>query len=343
MSTKKVKLKLWAKISIIVLAVILFLSAALFGARCYFMMPVKDYYQASQKAFLIPDIDNGFIPQGIDYDKSSDCFFISGYHKSHSSPVYLLDKASGKYKTIYLLDENGANYDGHSGGIAVYNKFVYVADGTGILVYSYNDMIKAEDGATVNCQGKFSTKFSDTDYIRCSFIDVTDNKLIVGEFYREQNYQPLSSHKITTASGDYNQAFAVEFSLSTSSTYKFGIKPTPQKAYSLPDKVQGMTLESGKFYLSQSYGLSFSNVQVHDKNKAKYVESITLLGESVSLYSLDTNSKLYDYKLPPMSGELVFVSGYMYVMSESASNKYIFGKLTNAKSCFKTDVNKLNP
>ena len=48
-----------------------------------------------------------------------------------------------------------------------------------------------------------------------------------------------------------------------------------------------------------------------------------------------------DYKIAPMSEEIVLVGGKTYVMCESASDKSIFGKLTSANFCYATDLEKI--
>ena len=42
-----------------------------------------------------------------------------------------------------------------------------------------------------------------------------------------------------------------------------------------------------------------------------------------------------------MSEEIVLVDGKTYVMCESASDKYKFGKFTGAKWCYATDLTKM--
>lgn len=68
--------------------------------------------------------------------------------------------------------------------------------------------------------------------------------------------------KKTTTAGDFNQAVAVEYRLDA--TEQFGICPTPVKAYSMTDQVQGLAVNDGKIYLSTSWGgvVFFQNLRV---------------------------------------------------------------------------------
>lgn len=337
-------MKLWQKALLAFGAFFSLIAVILLCGIVYFRLSVLPYYGASEKAFIIPGLRDGFIPQGMHYDAREECFFITGYMSSkEASPVYIVEKESGELrKTVLLLEEDGTAFTGHAGGIALYGDYVYLAGGSDycLYVYSYSEILSAEDGTGVICKGVFSTQASDEDYVRISCLTVSGDRLIVGEFYRDEDYMTQDSHKLTTKGGDYNQAVAVEFRLSAEAP--FGIEPTPVGAYSLPDHVQGMCLADGNFYLSTSYGATFSHILAYSESKLNNEGEITLLGETVTLYSLDSSVLASDYKLAPMAEEIELVDGRLYVMCESASGKYLFGNLIGAKWCYATDLEKMN-
>ena len=251
------------------------------------------------------------------------------------------EKNSGKnYKTVYLMKKDGSDFKGHAGGIAVYGKYVYIAGGDDrcLYVYSCDEILNSNDGGSVECKGRFSTKTSDNDYVDVSCVTVFNNRIIIGEFYRDVNYPTLPSHKLTTKSGDHNQALAVAFELSEEA--EFGIASVPVAAYSMPDQVQGMYFTDEKIYLSTSYGINFSHIYEYDTSRVAQSE-ITVLGTEVALYELDSSSLSYDYKIAPMSEEIEIVDGKLYVMCESASNKYKFGKLIGGKWCYSTRLEEM--
>ena len=109
----------------------------------------------------------------------------------------------------------------------------------------------------------------------------------------------------------------------------------------MPDQVQGLTIYNDKVYLSTSWGLSFSHILEYDMNALSNEGEISVLGNTLPLYAMDSTSLLNDYKVAPMSEEMVFVDGWLYVNCESASNKYFFGKFTGAKWLYKTDLTKM--
>ena len=340
---QKKKMKLLTKIAVIFLSVVLFIGVVFGCAVGYFRLSVASYYTASKNAFVIPGLNDDYIPQGLDYDSEQEMFIMSGYMKDHSaSPIYLTDKDGALLKKVTLFNPDGTDYTGHGGGVAVNGDFMYLTGGEDccLYVYSYSELLNTEDDAKLSCLGVFSTKVSDTDFIENAFVTVHDGKLVTGEFYREESYPTLDSHKITTKAGDYNQALAVEYLLDANAP--FGINPTPNKAYSMPDQVQGLAFNDGKVYLSTSWGLSFSHILEYDMSKLSLEGEIEVLGNTLPLYAMDSASLLNDYKIAPMSEEMVFIDGKLYVSCESASNKYIFGKFTGGKWMYATDLEKFN-
>ena len=316
------------------------IALVLLGARLYFRVPVRDYYKASERGFLIPDCNRGFVAQGIAYDEETDRFLVNGYQKDGiASPIYIIAPGAKKPdKTIRMALPDGSAYTGHAGGIARYGNYVYVADGGEhrLLVFSSEDLYGAGDGDSVAAMGTFDTAVSETDYIGPAFVAVEGNRLVTGEFYRNPNYQTPESHKYTTLAGDYQQALGVEYALSEQA--EFGIMPTPVKAYTLPDLAQGMCFDGDRIYVSSSWGTAFSHIYQYDESRLQLQGNIALLGMELPLYALDSAALLADGVIAPMSEEIVVVDGRLYTMCESASDKYIFGKFTSGKWCYATDV-----
>ena len=329
------------KITVIVLlSIIGFLAVAFFGIRAYFMLPVSDYYSASEKAFEIPKLDDGFVPQGFCYDDSAEVFLISGYDAGDKpSSVHVVDAKSGNtVNSVNLKKQNGKDFTGHAGGIAQFSKWVYVAGSSAhcVYVFSYQDVLNKSEAV---CIGEFSLEASDDDYVKASFLSVCDGKLIVGEFHYEPSYKTQDSHKVTTQSGQKFGGLAVEYSLNPN--VEFGISPTPQKAYALPDKVQGLHFDKDKVYLSTSHGLNHSVIYEMKVPLLPSEGTIALLGRDLPLYSMDEVAINKQFKAPPMAEEIVVINEKLYIMSEFACNKYILGKFTSAYHCYVTDLSKI--
>ncbi len=324
-------------------AVLLLALTAVLGFIGYMMLPVSDYYAASERAFVIPGLQENFVPQGLCYDEARDLFLISGYSsEKEASPVYFVNRTSGEQvKRVLLHKANGEEFTGHSGGIAVHGDYVYIAGGSGrcLYVYAYGDLLAAEDGGSVLRLGKVSFKHSDDDYLGSSFVTVDGDRIIVGEYYYPPEYPALDAHQVTTAGGETHGAYAAAFSFS--SAHEFGVDPTPLCVYSIREKVQGMCFADGRIYLSTSYGLSHSYLYAYAAASVEQAGEAELLGTRVPLYVLDTPSLVGAYKIAPMSEEIVMLDGRLYVMCESASGKYFFGRLIGGKWCYAANLQKM--
>ena len=331
------------KIAFIILSVLVGLVAVVFfGARLWFRIPVSDFYKASTKEFIIPGLPGSYVPQGLDYVESKGCFLISGYQSDgQPSRIYIVDRKSGEARYVSLADDKGAGLGIHAGGMKMHKDFIYVTGNEDpyLYVFDSNEVLNAADGSTVKVRGVIDTSFGG-DYLRTDFICVTDDSLITGEFYKDPEYPTPDSHIFKTSDGVTTNALAISFKFSDMEPY--GIKPNPSKAYALPELTQGMTFHDGKMWLSSSYSVAFSDVSAYDlENLEKTGKIKTRKGKNIPVYSVKSGSAVTSLKLPPMSEEIIFLDDRLYTMFESATNSHFFGKLTDGKWCYSTDVDKL--
>ena len=353
MAKKKSGSKL-KKALLTLLGVILVIAAVVFaGARIYFRLPVKNYYKASEKAFVIPGLMDNMVPQGFDYVERSDLYLIGGYQKDGSpSRVYRVYRQDGKSNGYVVLgDEEGNGIAPHAGGLAAHGEYLFVAGDEDPFVYVFDlmEVLSAKSGATVKTLGKFDTAFGG-DTIRADFMCFTKDRFIVGEFYRDPNYTTPDSHVVKTSSGGENRAFALCYPLSDGEDSNFGIDRYPTEAYSLPDMVQGITVNDGKIWLSQSYAVSKSTISCYDISGAepsdvrilKLYSGVAGKDRFMEVYVLDESTEVASFSAPPMAEEIIFVDGKLLTMSESASMKYFFGNLTGGRWCYATDVSKVS-
>ncbi len=335
----------------ILLTLLILVAAVLVGARIYFRAPVSGYYKASEKAFVIPGLLDNMTPQGFDYDEASGMYLIGGYQKDHSpSRVYRVEKASGKSNGYVVLgDEDGNTLNPHAGGLAVHDGYLFVAgdEDASIYIYNLSDVLNAGSGEVVKREGLFETGYKG-DKVNVAWICFSEDRMIVGEFYRDPNYVTHESHWITTNTGEENRALALSYSFSDDENSVFGISKIPSEMYSMPGLVQGMTVKDGKFWISQSYGTAKSTIRCYDVTGADPVDFRVQIysgraGEDVfiPIYAFDSSTEVASFDAPPMAEEIIFVDGKLMIMSESASMKYIFGNLTGGRWCYATDVEKV--
>jgi hypothetical protein len=349
--TEKVITKI-VKALIIVLGVFIILISIVFiGAQFYFGVPVIDYYKASEREMKIPGLADNLVPQGFDYIESEEVFLVGGYQKDGApSRVYRIDRQSGKSTGYVVLgDSEGNGVSPHAGGLAVHGDYLFVAgdEDASLYIYNLSDVLSSGSGTVIKMVDEFRTTYRN-DKINVAFLCFTEDSLIVGEFYRVPNYVTDESHWITTPSGDENHALAYCYPLSDGEDSVCGVGRTPSEIYSLPGLVQGMTVQDGKIWISQSYGTAKSTICSYDISGAEPVHFRGFIysgraesSELIPVYALDSSTLVSSFEAPPMAEEIIFVDGKLLIMCESASNKYFFGNLTGGQWCYATDITKL--
>ncbi len=304
------------------------------GANIYFKAPVMSYYKASEKAFEIPDIHKGFVPQGITYDETGRKYYLTGYMSDGSaSPIYVVDVKTGDtINKVKMIGPDGADFAGHAGGLAFLNGKLYVAGSVdaNLLVFDAAAVDNAAYDGYLPCENVVSLA-SENDNIRISFVTTLDGMLCVGEFYRLPQYDTHPAHAVETADG-------VQHAIMACVELDENHQPIPKSVYSLPDNIQGACFNGGKLYLSSSWGTSMSTLYAYNEGAIASNETMKVLDCEVPLYKLDSTVLDSKRKLAPMAEEFVIVDGKMVMMCESASNKYIFGKLTGAHKSYATDL-----
>ena len=281
-----------------------------------------DFYKDAKREFALPGMSDGFVQQGFSYGKGA--FITSGYmgKAGETSRIYVTKDGESRWVTV--KDNKGDDYLGHAGGISVYGDFVYLCDSDEarqMLVLSLDEILDSEEGDAVTAKGAFPV------HSNASFCHVEGDMLYVGEFYREQNYSTDASHHKTTPAGDKHHSLVFGYKLSASAPN--GLEESePVLAYSIVDLAQGMCMTaSGKIVITTSWAIANSHHYVYKKPAVTAQSTFTLNGKDVPLWYLDTDALDKDIVAPPMSEEVVYVNGRVYTMNESASNKYIFGKL----------------
>ncbi|MBQ5362393.1 MAG: hypothetical protein IIU63_03510 [Clostridia bacterium] len=323
-------------------SLIALLGSVIVGCIGYYRLGAMDYYAASEKAFFIPGLKEGYVPQGMHYCEDEEVFLLSGYFAAGgASPIYVVDAVTGEcLQKVVLQNKDGTAFTGHGSGITRNGDFVYVSgESEPLNVYSYAEIMAAEYGASIRCLGDILLSVSEEDYVTPSCLTIHDGVLTVGEFYLKEKYPTLPSHHVTTKAGDVHYALAVDFALDENA--ELGISTTPIKAYSIPGRVQGMCFNGDRVYVSTSWSFAFSYILEYDLTRSEEQGTIEVMGTTVPLYAMDSASLIKDYKIAPMSEELAFVNGKLYVYCESACSKYLLGRLIGGKWCYATDLGKM--
>lgn len=310
------------KIGLILLASVIALPILVCGVLNIAKFAVySEYYSIKSNICKNPGLSDGFVCQGIAISEDDGKIFVSGYMKDGSpSRIYVTDLDSSSYY-VSLLNENGENFKGHAGGIAVTGNTVYIANGGKIYSLDKSALLNAEMGDKMMV--KVAAKLNSSS----SFVFTDENYLYVGEFNDGKKY--VTEHTYETADGTY-YAIISRFDISDLSK--------PNKIYSIRNRVQGAAFTpEGKVVLSTSYGITDTVYYIYNENDATD-SGLTLDGAPV--YFLDKYEK--KFKGPAMGEDLDYFDGKIITLTESASDKYLFGKFFFANKIVALDIDQLS-
>lgn len=313
-----------------VLTVLITISLLFTGLRAGSELAHLSFYSRARKEFYIPGTNSGFIGQGLDYLEEQNSFLTCGYSakKGGASMVYFIDEKGSSKKTL-LKNADGSNYTGHTGGIAHYKEFVYITGDDGCDVFALSDFV--ENKGESKMLGSVKT------LLNPAYCNVFGGKFYTGSFYRKGNYETPDWQRIITPAGDENKSVITVFIIDDNAKEAFYINPEPVEAYSTASLVQGMTFTENEIVLSTSYGIAASHLKFYEKSGI-VAGQLNLNGKNVPLYFLDSSNLTRNVKAPAMSEEIVYLNGRIYIMCESASNKYIFGKFTRGQYLWSYEV-----
>lgn len=316
-----------------VIIVLVCLIIAFCGGVMGYKADLQDFFDNSTPAFSIPDIHDGFIPQGIAWDAESGCFFLTGYMGNGKvSPIYAIDAATGSLKNkVGMLTENGEKFRGHAGGLSVYRGSLYVAGSTDACMYSFpiRDVLQAENGAFLPAKERIDLKTNE-DFIRVSFTSTDGQRLYAGEFHKGAIFYTHDSHRVEE-DGIVQEAYLFGFTLEEDGVEPFAV-------FSIPDSIQGACFADGYLYLSRSRGLLAGSILSYSLSEVEACGVKNVLGVNVPLFILTEDNAARVTTVPPMCEEMVVRDGKMYIAFEAAANRYLIGKALGLEKVYAVPV-----
>ncbi len=335
--TKQGRLALIWKIPYAIIGFIALVAAVLWGSLNTFKYAIySEYYSIKEDLGVIPGLNEGPTPQGICYQDEYDTYLFSSY-SSNEEPSRVYAKDENEVREYYLYYE-GEAFRGHVGGIATESKYTYITDEGTLKVVKTEDLMSTTSyDLNIICSIDINNS--------SDFVFTNGEYLYVGEFYR-YNYEWFGN-KVTLKDGDESLAICEKYKLEDINAIIEGenSEASPIEIYALPNCVQGFAVdERGGIYLSTSYGLGNSHLYYYSESDRYLADpsDVSLKNSALSdipVYVLDNPS--LDLKCPPMFEDLDIVDGKVITLVESASNKYIFGKLFFTQNFISLDVNKL--
>lgn len=333
---RKIKLPLkilgWFVSVVMALLILIFVGEKLVFASFFF--------GGAKSEMKTPGTWTNYVQQGFDRLEDGK-FLVSTYDKGDDkAAIFIID--GKKSSCVELKNADGTPYLSHAGGVTHYKNWVYVAtdnhvDTEGEVYCTHDncdtnlDMFLLSD--VVDGDGKATMVDSITVPNRLAYASVYGDMLYVGAFHREgSKYITPESHHVTTPAGDKNTALMMVYEMDENTGKP--VHATPEYCYSTLSNVQGMCMSAdGDIILSTSWGLSTSHLYQYDVKNAT-AGTVTVSGASVPVYHLDSACLIKDVKAPPMAEELVWLDGRVYILTESASMKYLFGKLMSGNRIY---------
>lgn len=326
----------------ICLGLLVLLLVAFLGVNAFVRATYASFFQDAERTLPIPGTDQGFIVQDLDCLEDGTWLF-SGYAKDGStSPVYALTP-DGATKRLSLMRPDGTVYDGHGSGITSDTEHVFLTDEEGILIFNVDAFADAHEDSFVHATARKALELAP------AFLNIEDNTMYLGNFYHPGAYESPDVHKMDTPGGDWNPA--VMYAYPADAQVPYGYAEQASCVYSIPARIQGMCLSSaGQMVLSQSYGLASSHILVYDLSAslgqafssapdAPQTATFDADGRPVPLYFLDALCLQEDITAPPMSEGIEWHDGRVFISCESASDKYLFGKLYGANAVYALNIN----
>ena len=310
-------LKKAGKIAAITVALIMALTLILWGALNILKFAIySEYYSMESELCKNPGLSDGFVCQGIAASEEDGVILVSGYMADKSnSRIYVTDLESNSY--YVSLTREGKKYTGHAGGIALTGDVVYIANAGKLFILSLSDILAAENGDILDI-GKGVEVNNDA-----SFVFADERYVYVGEFHDGGKY--VKDHPYETPDGK-NHAIITR--------YKHTNLSSPDKIYSVRDTVQGVAFApDGTIVLSTSHGLASSVYYVYHENDA--IDSGLTLDGAPVYYLTNLKNKI---KGPAMSEDMDYSNGSFITLTESASDKYLFGKFFFANDIISLEI-----
>ncbi len=285
----------------------------------YMRVAYADFYGRATAAFETPGINTGFVPQ--DLDRADDGMWLFSGYDSGGGPSPIWRRADdGTVSRIQVQNPDGSPYVGHGGGVTSAFGNVYLTTEGGLLVLSADEVASAAEGQAVKARAKVDVGFDP------AFANVQDDVLYTGVFYMAGPYDTPESMHLTSPDGTENHAVMYAYGRDASTAW--GFADVPEAVYSIPDKVQGMAMvPGGRMVLSTSWGFSPSVLYVYDVGRLGAEGTYDVSGNDVALAFCDRSALESSIEAPPMMEGIDQFDGRLFLGNESASNKYVFGKL----------------
>lgn len=294
-------------ITIFISSIILLFLLVIAGVNCLKFVIYSEYYDIKENVCTNPGINDNFVQQGISVIEEKKLILVSGYMSDDTaSRIYITDMDSNSY--YVTLEYNSEEFKGHVGGICNTNGVVYIANGSTVYKLNLDTLLNAQEKSSVSIEKSAVLNH------KASYIFTDDNYIYVGEYRDAAN-----GYKTNHTFNNNKSAICGVYDINQFETYTEE-KLVAVKYFVTEDYVQGFCIDNnGNVVLGTSHGLNDSIYYVYENPSSPSEE---IYGSSV-FYLENLKKELHG---PAMGECLDFSNGKIFTLTESASNKYIFGK-----------------
>lgn len=288
----------------------------------------RSFFCSAEAEFPLPALEDGFVPQGVEYIEDKELFLVSGYVYNSGQAEVCVVLPDGGFRAVKIGDENGNTLVCHCGGICESGGFVYISGCNGICYVLRTSELLDESADCAGVLGGFNT-FSNADFC-CAY----DGELYVGEYHYGVKYSTDKFHRVKTPSGEKNTAISAVFRLDPA--LPLGVGTTPVKAVSIPSRVQGMCVTESFAALSASSVFRGSQLYIYSKSALTGETDARILigGFDVPLYFLDGGSLEKTVELLPKAEGATLYNNRLLTVYESASARFLYGWLLGAQYAY---------
>ena len=306
----------------------------------YSVLPeYKDFKSVAKREYLVPGLNEGIVPQGMDVWEEKNLLLISGYFESvtnvsgsPSSMIVAIDLKTGEMAGKYCLENvDGTAHTGHVGGLAVTKKNIFLTTGKMYRI-PLSQIEELGKSGTLKIVEEMKAP------VKADFVNYSDGILWTGDFYynAEGHLTPEWRHMTNTVGGKHC-AWAVGYKVKDTES-EFSSEnwnpatmeyATPDYVLSITERIQGFTFIGDQMVLSQSFGRNNdSKIILYDNVlHTEQDTSVTLNGKSIPIWFLDEAVHKKTYTILPMSEGVTSYNEKLLVVFETGTKKY-----RNAKS-----------
>ena len=283
--------------------------------------------------YLVPGLNEGIIPQGMDVWEEKKLLLITGYFKTYtdywpSSLIMTVDLTTGKLVGYYFMKNvSGSYYTGHASGIAVTEKNIFIASsGSKLSRIPLSQLESVGNSGVLNFVDEIVVP------VKTSFVNYTNGMLLMGDFYNVETHETPEWRHMVNNDGTTYCAWMIGYKLKDtesefssenwdSATMEYA---TPDYIFSIADRIQGATMCGENIVLSQSYGrtndskiLIYENV-INNEQDTSY----TLNDKQIPVWFLDSGVLAESYTTMPMSEGVSIYNNKILILFESGAAYY---------------------